>query len=606
MARLASRARETTSGRGGTVSALEHSGCSARPLRPATFRDNDLGRPLGTLARRSQRGEIVFRSRWPVLVVLTLVAFAGARLAGCAASKGFLVDLATEIVSPSSPEVLVAEFEQEHAEALAAPGPESSPLLRAMNASGVIESLGHVATVCWTAGIWDELSIVLDPPVDQPGGPGTPIQVVVDATASIRQDLETVLFFLGWTTIPDPTPASRIALGELVYLGAFRLPGAGFQYTQLENGIPIAAVAGRDELFVKSKQGIVRIDIPTPVASINWRDVPLATILEDNPLGGAQMRALTGMAGLPHRIGAIGFSHAATDGKVYLLTGSFEFYNVAGRDHLGICAVADDYFDDLGSATAIGGWRIGPANLSMPGPRGGILKDVFHANKTHGGYLATISPDWAARNLPAGYDVAGGKHRPAGAFGGGQGPCFSAFRFDPGAPHGGDLGAIPLMLYPVGSQTWPGYRNADQYEVTWIYDGNRSSVIVAACNGLGPNYYGNGPSCPCCDGNKGWHADPYEPRIFAMDPDDLAAVVAGDLEPWDPKPVEEEVPSWFWHQAANGTDPRCLAMMNGLAFHPDRKELFVVEGWAWPQAGNNNRTGAIVHVLGIRPDVISF
>jgi hypothetical protein len=173
----------------------------------------------------------------------------------------------------------------------------------------------------------------------------------------------------------------------------------------------------------------------------------------------------------------------------------------------------------------------------------------------------------------------------------------------------------PTVTNPAGSR-WQPYRYGNQYRGAWVFDGRgRGVVLIGATDGLmtaeeaqaldnassdpsehanGPNWYGKGPDCTPA---KGWHAHPYEPVLYAIDPEDLGRVMQGTLQPWEVRPFDSFTPDWLLRLPTE-VDPNCLGQwFMSMAWHPGTGKLYVVQGQCWERTNGEFRTGAAVHVL---------
>ncbi|HMB69230.1 MAG TPA: hypothetical protein VKU85_07950, partial [bacterium] len=333
----------------------------------------------------------------------------------------------------------------------------------------------------------------------------------------------------------------------------------------------IAYVPTRNTLLAVGK-AFAEVGIPEPVISRNPGDLPEATMLT---------RMFDPMAPLARALGPARSLGGVTwlDGRFWV--GTWEFYNVAARDNLGITSFDDGYGDPRGA------WRVGPPGVHRPS------KNAFHANKTHD-YVMVIPDSWSEAFAP-GRRLAGGRHREAGANGGGRGPALYAFRAGTDVPPGGDLDGIPLMYFQERARVWPDYRKADRYHAVWIWRGGRQAVIVGAMKGLGPDFYGPGPPC---SQDKGFHANPYEPRMYFVDVNELGEVAAGRRAPWEIRAYDEKVAKEMWGYG-EGANPQCKReYMADWAFDGERGLLYASEPKAYEPGGFLN--GMIVHVWRVR------
>jgi hypothetical protein len=362
----------------------------------------------------------------------------------------------------------------------------------------------------------------------------------------------------------------RLHSSDLTYLGAFKCPDK-ISWAFAKG--PLAWVPTRGRLMAVGKS-FSELELPGVSLSLLPQDLPEAydplQMFDPLPL-------LYPLLGNARSLGGFVWFE-----KRFWIA-SFEYYNVAARDNLGITSLDENWGDPRGA------WRVGPSGVHSPSP------DVFHANKTHGDILV-IPQDWSDAHTP-GKRLAAGRHRTAGAFGGGRGPALYAFRADVNAPPGADLGGVPLMYFPEHGKSFPGYRNADEYHPIWIWRGGRQTVIVGARKGYGPNVYGTGTSC---SPDKGWHSHPYEPRMYFLDVNELAEVAHGRRLPWNVVPYEEIMPDEMWNAPGDASyNSGCKAdWMRGWAFDDKNGLLYASEPRAYPVAGGSNRM--IIHVWQVR------
>jgi hypothetical protein len=374
---------------------------------------------------------------------------------------------------------------------------------------------------------------------------------------------------------PPPVGSfGRIYYSDLTYLGAFRWPDSGdyaycrglMTYIPTRNSIVVVA---REDRWCE-------LDIPLPVISPDKDPDDLNVATEIMPPS-LVWNSLSPFLGLADRMGGI------TWFEDRIWCGSFEYYNPARRDNLGITCVDDNFGDPRGA------WRVGPSGIDEP------IDDVFHANKTHE-YIMVIPETWSARYTP-GKRLAAGRHRTAGTLGGGNGPALYAFEADCFAPMGADLGGVPLMAFPFqddmsANYLWQGYTAQDSYTAIWIESGDRQAVIIGSCKGLGPTYYGLGQNC---DSDKGYHSEPYEPRLYFMDVDDLGAVAQGRMGVSDVRPYDVVSPREMWrHPDDPGSDPTCMVdWFSDFAFDDHSGRLFAVQKEAYRTEFSSR---SIVHV----------
>lgn len=437
-----------------------------------------------------------------------------------------------------------------------------------------IQSLGMVALTCQEAGVYTSFLSVWH----NPNNPGPDLDDVVRACVDIRSDLDVTLKKAGWTTLPPPYQPKKIQLSDFTWDGVCVLPDLA-EFRNLDN-TDIVKIPGREAVWLQGHQGIREVALPEFVATKNLSEMNVCGVDTFTLLHGGTLLKPETTIGSGYRLGA--FTELAGE----LVTASYEFYNVAGRDHSGIVFVPDILNQGVAATFAENRGRPGPKGVSwrcadVPGVNCNAWfnpadLEIYHYNKTTGDHLCAIDRLYADGSL-GGRRLGKGRHRGAGAFGGNNGPCLYA-GYTQTQPDG-TLGDIPLLCYPTGSGTWPGYRKAEKgYYSQWIHDpvNGRRALLVGAMRGRGPNYYGPGPSC---NSDKGWHAEPYEPEWYLFDTDDLAKVAAGTLNPWDPKPYDTGDPRWVMrHPADPGEDPNCRwSWFSGMHFDVANQKLYVVQ-----------------------------
>lgn len=116
------------------------------------------------------------------------------------------------------------------------------------------------------------------------------------------------------------------------------------------------------------------------------------------------------------------------------------------------------------------------------------------------------------------------------------------FTIDPAKIGTPDMKATPLVYYPIDHPLgdWAGtnpYFNGSTQVTGVVFPENSNSVLFFGRHGLGPFCYGTGVECnDPADNNKGTHAYPYVPYVWAYDAAELAEVAQGRREPWDVRP----------------------------------------------------------------------
>lgn len=411
------------------------------------------------------------------------------------------------------------------------------------------------------------------------------------------------------TSTPTPTPVSpptatstptlaasaRLSPDDLRYRGAFAFPD-GDEWTYGGHALafyPSGDADGPADGYPGSlyavghawTQHVGELSIPAPATSADFEALPRAAVLRaqsditggkigqcayTDESGAAQECEYREVAGLAYLVGA---------GKI--AWNLRDWYNVGGYDldSLG--------WSKLDLSDAEGVWHIGER-----------FNPVFHNARTND-YLFLAGDGFAAAHLD-GKTLISGNHRPAGAFGGSQGPTLVAsapWQEDDLAP-GAEIEAVALLYYPeiipcIDDHDlchFPGYRTADAWGGgTWIETGDAAAVLIVGRKGLGENYYGDGRGPFDCDDSKGWHSGPYQPQILFYDPAELAAVAEGQRDPWRLLPYDIYVPEQEVYNFACGN-------LISAAYDAARRMLYVVEAGAgeWGQMA--------VHVWQIAPE----
>jgi hypothetical protein len=210
------------------------------------------------------------------------------------------------------------------------------------------------------------------------------------------------------------------------------------------------------------------------------------------------------------------------------------------------------------------GW--GGLDLSNPQAAGPWTFGGY-TNYVSNDYLFEIPTAWADQHAP-GYRLAGGRAREG--LWSGRGPGLFAY-IPPNEANTSSINAIqPLLLYGVQETGMPdirsdesmameGYGDSDHWwGGAWLTTpggsgiGERSAVIFVGTKAMGDSWYGfaNGVvwamdcsennTCPEVPewpyDNRGFWAEGYQAQMIFYDPNELAAVVNGQLETWEPQP----------------------------------------------------------------------
>ncbi len=339
--------------------------------------------------------------------------------------------------------------------------------------------------------------------------------------------------------------ANRIQPADLTYLGAFRLPDGvpgsevkswawgGFAMTYYPDGNP----GGPDDGYPGSIFGtghaweyqVSEITIPVPVnsASKNLNALNTASTLQTfQDIMDVSDREIprVGMEYLPKQ-------GSQTSDKLYFCYGA--------------------HFQDPGDLTH--GWC--ELNLANPQIKRGWYINSPHSEYNSNDYMFEIPSDWASTNTP-GKILATGRFRDGGWSG--QGPTLYAIspwtQGNP-PPPGTSLQYVTLLKYTSSEDFWEpnytmnNYHHSDEWSgAVWLTAGSKSAVVFVGTKGTGACWYGNeNGSCLECD-NRGWWSTGFEGQFIFYDPDDLAKVAAGTMEPWEPQPYASlNIDQYLYH-----------------------------------------------------------
>ncbi|MCP4660949.1 MAG: hypothetical protein GY856_36575, partial [bacterium] len=370
---------------------------------------------------------------------------------------------------------------------------------------------------------------------------------------------------------------------EVTYLGAFRLPEVhtglpaiwdwgGQAMTYYPEGDPGGGGDGfPGSLYatgLDTANYVSEFSIPTPSTSRNLSALPVAITLQEladvreGLFAGFDEMPLASMQYLPAQGGQ-------SSEQLYLAWGQHLHSASAGPTHAW-CDL------DLEHPNTQGAWWIGDADAAAAG-------FIYSVDA----YLLAIPDAWADAHA-GGMKLATGRFRDGGWSGTGPsliacGPWLDGTPPPPGA----ELSYRTLLLYshtrggaPPVSQRLDGYSDSDVWNGgAWITAGTKSAVVFAGTKGSGytwygfytpasvaaPPLFGEGAPCPhtageimcyqpdgvtpctpqelgLCTGaavveaSRGWWASRFDAQLLFYDPDDLAAVAAGTMEPHEPQP----------------------------------------------------------------------
>jgi hypothetical protein len=386
-------------------------------------------------------------------------------------------------------------------------------------------------------------------------------------------------FFACEGAVGQPDASKTVAPDDFQYLGAFRLPVGGerpetFAYGGAaatfrpdgdsdgpKDGFPGSLfIMGHDRLAygeLPNGNQIAEMDIPVPVISKDPRALPEARLLQ--PL----RDAARGLFGEYDEIPRVGMQYLKMPGA-------------GAKIHL---AWGQHFHEDAADRGPTHGW-IEP-DLSRPQARG-----FWHMGNESpyavNGYLFEIPAAWADRHA-GGRCLATGRYRDGGWSG--MGPALFAYRpwtdaNGTPAADGARLEVTPLLRYEdsrnsedVTAKALKGYQHADEWEGgAWLTTTTgKTAVLFAGTKGVGSKYwYGwanpagsdypcvetellgqftlcrlaNGAPAPAedlkgCEGHndyRGWWSAAFRAEFILYNPDDLARVAAGKMQPWEPQP----------------------------------------------------------------------
>jgi hypothetical protein len=374
------------------------------------------------------------------------------------------------------------------------------------------------------------------------------------------------------TPVDTAAPAQLIQPSDLVYVGAFRLPGGdtppqtfaygGNAMTFNPDGDPSNGDAYPGSLFVMGHDRqvgalpdgnqVAEISLPAPGMASDPADLPQADFIQT--FHDVAAGHFTELEEIP-KTGMQYLNHPATGPKIHLAWGQhLQSDEVASHAWFNPTLAAPDFR---------GTWFIGRQRL-------------YSVN----GYMFEIPASWADAHVDGRY-LATGRMRDGGQ--GGMGPTLFAYRPwlpDGSAPASGTrLAETTLLLYASAEETEAverslnGYQHPDEWEGgAWLTTGSgKTAVLFAGTKGTGAKYwYGwvnpagpdrpcvevelagnftlcrlaNGAPCPpedltgCAGHNdyRGWWSSRFTAQIILYDPADLAQVAAGRMEPWEPQP----------------------------------------------------------------------
>ncbi len=429
-------------------------------------------------------------------------------------------------------------------------------------------------------------------------------------------------------------PAELIQPDDLVYLGAFRLPsGDEPPQTFAYGGNAMTFNPDNNTLFITGHERIAygavpdgaqvaEVSIPAPSLARNLEELNTAEFVQD--FANIFEDHFIEFQEIP-KVGLQYLNHPVTGPLLH----------VAWGEHL-----QRDEFPSHG-------WF--SPNLSAPDFQGEWFignENMYSVN----GYMFDIPTEWA-NAYTGGMLLATGRMRDGGQ--GGMGPTLFAYtpwNADGSPPPSGThLDDVPLLLYENAYNTediyhaMNGYQHPDAWEGgAWMNaPGGKTAVLFAGTksngekywygyvNAAGPEYacvdprhnddfttcrLADGSPCPpedfsgCCDEDagtcvtgRGWWSTRFDAEFILFNPNDLAQVASGELEPWEPQPyavvdIDERLffnpPEWDVEQLGTGDQRR--DRIGDVAYDRANGLLYVLELYG-------DGAKPLVHVWQVQP-----
>jgi len=414
---------------------------------------------------------------------------------------------------------------------------------------------------------------------------------------------------------PDTIDPSAISGGlinpaDLVYLGAFRLPGesggssweySGYAMAYYPEGDPSGADDGfPGSLFAVGhdhQQYVSEISIPQPVISPgkNPEQLPTAATLQPfADITGGRFGYLeiprAGLEILPPQGDQDGW-------KLYFCWGQ-HFEDERSPTH-GWSTL------DLGAPDTAGPWHI-----------------AGFTNYVTNDYLFEIPEAWSTAYSP-GLRLATGRFRDG--LWGGLGPSLIAIGpwldGNPPADEATLNHALPLLLYGrqqagnieidiSGIEPMATFKEPDEWSGgAWLTAGNKSAVIFVGTKALGESWYGFSNSVvyptsgdpdevypevpPWPHDSRGWWSEDISGQILFYNPDNLAAVAQGDMESWEPQPYASLALDDLLYDPGFDHENYKRYLLGAAAFDRENGLLYLVER----QADGDK---SLIHVFQLR------
>lgn len=367
-------------------------------------------------------------------------------------------------------------------------------------------------------------------------------------------------------TEPSEGASNLLSAGDISYIGAFTVP----KDQEMVLGGSCLSISKTGNLYICGDDDkVTEISIPSPVISTVVNNLPRAQSLQsyfDITKGKLTQQENTGNSG-PYEFGDV---IVLGDDICWTI---YEYYNVAGRDHLSYGCTKS--LDASGSS---GLWHIGPYSNGKP-------HNYFHTVQTS---------DYIAYNYNASSQgcLLSGRTRAAGAFGGSSGPAL--YELCPPSTHQATgteiLSASVLMTFPSDIQWASKYKPKDMWRGVAVLG---RTVLMFVRKAQGPvfykhdprpawNYSDDKPQQLCSGEGGGYHAGPYEAQFQLYDWEDLKEVQDGKRDAWDVLPYSTfAIPGWW---------DTCKQEIGDMAYDPVSNRVYITQ----PNADGNR---PVVHVF---------
>jgi hypothetical protein len=401
----------------------------------------------------------------------------------------------------------------------------------------------------------------------------------------------------GQEELPASVSGDLLQPADLVYLGAFRLPGpsggsswgySGYAATYYPGGDPEGAGDGYPgSLFAighDQDQQVSEIGIPAPVISVGKDPNELNTAATLQPFADIA-GGLFGYLEIPRA--ALEYLPAQgqqSTGKLYFSWGQ-HLESESGPTH-GWAEL------DLSDPQTAGAWR-------MDGYTPYVTTD----------YMCAIPGQWADANTP-GLGLATGRFRDG--LWSGRGPALLACgpwnEGDPPAP-GSTLEDVTLLLLygrqepgaleivSDESMAMDGFSEADEWSgAEWLTADGASAVVFMGTKAVGRTWYGfsNGVEYPTSGAEdevfpelpewphnqRGWWAEDIEAELLFYDPADLSAVARGEMDSWEPQPYAVMSLDDYLFDPGYDYERGKMTLLGDSAFDRENGYLYVFERMA--------------------------